>query len=268
MRDCREEPRTIPKKRRIRPDDEEGGGAECLGKTMGFWLWLAFHGYFLVLLTMARGVKPKAAARGRGRGASTRRPTSRKAPLAPASPTLAKCASTPTSDSKKLKQLERRDTDDQVDRVIEQKLSSVPAHVIVGAVAKDGVTKVRDFIAAEIRTLRGTTKRLSTRFWSSFNDHFDIDVNASDILEEPPANEEIADELVEKISLAHADNPAERTCEGVERYLEFNTLSKREMYLLIKASQEGPTLSKAFSVKLRVNIVKYFARSHATNHVS
>ena len=158
-----------------------------MGKTMGFWLWLAFHGYFLVLLTMARGVKPKAAARGRGRCASTRRPpTSRKAPLAPASPTLATSASTPTSDSKNLKQLERRDTDDQVDRVIEQKLSSVPAHVIVGAVAKDGVTRVRDFIAAEIRTLRGTTKRLSTRFWSSFNDHFDSNVNASDILEEPP----------------------------------------------------------------------------------
>ncbi len=212
---------------------------------------------------MARGARPKATARGRGRGNTRRPPTSRKAPLAPASPQLTTSCATPTSDSKKLKQLERRDTDDQVDRVIEQKLSSVPEHVIVGAVAKDGVTKVRDFIAAEIRTLRGTTKRLSTRFWTSFNDHFDINVNASDILEEPPPDEEVADELVEKIMLAHADNPAERTCEGVDRYLEFNTLNKREMYLLIKASQEGPTLSKAFSVKLRVTIVKYFARSES-----
>ena len=68
--------------------------------------------------------------------------------------------------------------------------------------------------------------------------------------------------------LAHADNLAERTCEGVDRYLEFNTLSTREMYLLIKASQEGPTLSKALSVKLRVTIVKYFARSEKPTRVN
>ena len=61
--------------------------------------------------------------------------------------------------------------------------------------------------------------------------------------------------------LAHADNPAERTCEGVDRYLEFNTLNKKDMFLLLKASQEGPMLTKAFSVKLRVSLVKYFARS-------
>ena len=203
----------------------------------------------------ARSSKPKAA-----KASKQTKPAKKKPSLAPASPTL-RHPSTPQSDTKKLKQLERRDTDDQVDRVIELKLGSVPAHVIVGAVAKDGVTKVRDFIAAEIRTLRGTPRRLSTRFWCSLNEHFDINVSASDCLEEPPGDNEIADELVEKIMLAHADNPAERSCEGVDRYLEFNTLNKKEMYLLLKASQEGPTLPKASSVKLRVSIVKYFARS-------
>ncbi len=65
--------------------------------------------------------------------------------------------------------------------------------------------------------------------------------------------------------VAHADNLAERTCEGVDRYLEFNTLNRKELYLLLEASQEGPTVSKAFSAKLRVSIVWYFARSGKTN---
>ena len=70
---------------------------------------------------------------------------------------------------------------------------------------------------------------------------------------------------------AHADNPAERTCDGVDRYLEFNTLSKNETCVLLKASQEGPTLTKAFSIKLRFSIARHFARSghvHSITHVA
>ena len=66
----------------------------------------------------------------------------------------------------KRRRCERRDTDDQVDRVIDRKLlSKYPKEVVEGAQAPDGTTP-RSMIREEIVATKCKGERLKTEFWT------------------------------------------------------------------------------------------------------
>lgn len=161
----------------------------------------------------------------------------------------------------------RRDTDDAVDRAMDTRL--LPHYSIgklEGAVNSKG-QRVRDRIAEQVRKNRPEKKKLTTQFWTELINAFHLvpETSGSGELPDPdPEDVHVREDLLERIGMAHADNPAGRSVEPLERYLErCEDLSYVELYGCIKASMEGPRVIRSASGRLLVAILKYIARSGA-----
>ena len=109
--------------------------------------------------------------------------------------------------------------------------------------------------------MRGQHKKyLASKFWTQFFQDFDLTVEPLDRVPKP-VGEAVDSQLVLAFKVAHHDNPAQRSAEPFERLVE--TLREpnfTEFFGMLKASVEGPTMSKTMSVKLRVAILTYVAR--------
>ena len=125
----------------------------------------------------------------------------------------------------------------------------------------EGGIQVHEYIKAALRSHNKERKNLSTKFWCGFVDQYDFGSSIIDDLELPADSLVVNEDLVNKISMCHDANPATRSTEQLERYLEFSTLNRREIYGIIGASEEGPSVSRAFSVTMKVAVLKYFART-------
>ena len=77
-----------------------------------------------------------------------------------------------------------------------------------------------------------------------------------------PEGGEVSDELLEKIGIAHSDNPASRSVEPLERFLdECGDLSYVEMYGILQAAMEGPLVIRASSIRMLVSVLRYIGRN-------
>lgn len=162
----------------------------------------------------------------------------------------------------KNRRLERRDTESQVERVVQGRLGKQFTIEAINGVVNDKGEHVREYIARHIRENRSSAKYLSSRFWTTFFSEFDLQVKVLGDLPEPPdPDEAVDDRWLKALKIAHNDNPSKRTVEPIERLLE--TMQKpnyTELYGLILSSQEAPTMCRASSVRMRVAILGCIAR--------
>jgi hypothetical protein len=124
-----------------------------------------------------------------------------------------------------------------------------------------GGIQVRDFIKAELRTHKDQARNLSTKFWCRFSAQYDFGSSLMDDLELPLDTLGVSSDLLSKISVCHESNPATRSTEPLERYLEFcQPLNRREIYGILAACEESHSLSRSFSIQMKTSVLKYFAR--------
>lgn len=162
----------------------------------------------------------------------------------------------------KRRQLERRNTEEQVRRIISRKLGHLDAHVIKTQTNAKGQT-VFMWIRDILKSKKITNGRLSTQAWTQFWREFDLSGDISDRLPRPPDNNDdpIDEELVEGLLAARHANPAERSPVALTRYLETAPkMSEANLYGLLQAVQIGPNLLRSHAMKMQVATLQYFAR--------
>ena len=131
----------------------------------------------------------RAAQKNSGRNAT---PASKRAKAEPSS--SAKSGGETPSKVDERRRLDRRDTDERVDRIIARKLAGrFPHELIEGATAADGIT-VRETIAAEVRLRRGSNEYLRQEFWVQFFAKFKFHEGVSGFLPEPSSKAEVRPE--------------------------------------------------------------------------
>lgn len=173
----------------------------------------------------------------------------------------AAAAAAPLPAVKRRRQAGRRDSDEQVERVVEARLAHIPP-VLWEAKVNSGGETLRSAIKAELKRNAPQNKRISTKFWATVNTEFDLCVNLGDALAEPPDGEDIDMPLLEALEAARSENPATRTAAPLERYLEHTgKLNRTNTYGLLRLVLEGPELSRPLAVKCQMAVMKYFART-------
>ena len=164
--------------------------------------------------------------------------------------------------SQKRRRLNRRDSDDQVERLIVSKLSNFTSEAIEGTQSSDGVS-IRDYLKGSLREFKNDKKRFNPRFWVTFFQKFPLKRSAAERLEMPEmVYGEISDELLTCLAAAHSENPATRSVEPLERFLEHcGELTKPEVYGLLNGVMEGPMVTRQQSYRCLTAILGYIART-------
>jgi hypothetical protein len=170
-------------------------------------------------------------------------------------------AMTPTNSSKR-KRTNRRDVEGQAVRLA--KLFLVPkfGQAIMGKVNKDG-EKLLMVIQEKLVDLQLSNKYWTNQHWMEVYESFDLAVPIANKLAKPPDTDEPPrDELLEKLAVIHAKNPAERSGEPLEMYLMHleTDLSHREMFGVLVACGESPIVTRACHFRCYMAIVSYMGR--------
>ena len=87
-----------------------------------------------------------------------------------------------TNNDAKRRQLNRRDSDDKVNRVVVERLGHIPQSLWEHKVNENGLT-IRDIIKKEMKGL-AAGKRLSTKSWVKLHSDFALCESLADALEE------------------------------------------------------------------------------------
>ena len=105
-------------------------------------------------------------------------------------------ASVGSGSSQKLRRVDRRDTEAQVDRVIQSRLApQFPIEAINGVVNAKG-EHVRTFIARHIRENRGSQRYLTSKFSTEYFAEFDLQVCMLNCMPQPCLEEEVDEQIV------------------------------------------------------------------------
>jgi hypothetical protein len=161
------------------------------------------------------------------------------------------------------RQLERRETDDQFERIRDRKLSFVPLEVFSTKVDCNGIS-AKDCIKAEIRANKVTKSRLSTKFWIGFWEKYDFGDVLADTLPCPPESDVVDSELLEAIGAARAENPVERSPDELIRYLRnCKGMNERSYFGVFTTMQEGPTLGHKHAVRIQVAVLELIGRTRS-----
>jgi hypothetical protein len=161
------------------------------------------------------------------------------------------------------RQLERRETDEQFERIKDRKLSFVPIEVFSTKVDTDGIS-AKDCIMAEVRRNKITKSRLSTKFWVGFWEKYDFGDVLADTLPCPPEADVVDSELLEAIGVARQDNPIERNPDELVRYLRnCKGMNERSYFGVLTTMQEGPTLGHKHAVRIQVAVLELIGRTRS-----
>jgi hypothetical protein len=161
----------------------------------------------------------------------------------------------------KRRRVERRDTEDQVERVIATRLLPQFRLEDVNGIVSAAGEHIRPYLARHIHDNKSGAKYLTSRFWTQFFKVFDLKVQGLSGVPEPQTEEEVSDALTRAMQTAHHDNPAQRSVEPLERLLE--TMLKPnylEFFGLVQCAQEAPTMSRPSSLRLKMAILSLVAR--------
>lgn len=145
-----------------------------------------------------RGRPPGARGAGKAKAKAKAAPKATAAPKAPAAPQAAtrdasdaELEETLSDDSggvstaKKRRQLNRRSSDEQVERALAQRLSHLPDEVWRTKVNKDGLS-ISEYVKRAHKKMHSDGKKLGTKFWSDVYNEFDLNESCADALEDPP----------------------------------------------------------------------------------
>ena len=109
--------------------------------------------------------------------------------------------------------LHRRDTDDQVERIMK---GNVFPHFTreraESVVDSDGVTPA-EAIAEDVRRLRGSKAKMRPPFWDAWRQRFGLTLSTEIVLPDPVVDDnsaKVAEDLVDSVALMHCPNPAAR----------------------------------------------------------
>ena len=167
---------------------------------------------------------------------------------------------------KQRRQLDRRDTDEQIARYIDRKLSHVDPARIKNMRNAEGES-INDFIRTELKAKRVKQGRLSSAFAVRLYKSFDLDSTEWSDLPEPPqpGDEEEEDdgnqELYECTEKAHAENKFERDATPLCNFLSTcDELSEQDFHSLLLGSLPGPLMDDATSEKVHMAILHYISR--------
>jgi hypothetical protein len=162
----------------------------------------------------------------------------------------------------KRRRLQRRHTEEQVKRLVKVNLEPKFGKQVLAKVGKSGVGMF-EYMCDVLRDLKGSDAYWTSANWVALYSEFGLQVSLEDKLEDPPLTDGCPSEaLTYALSVAHSPNPADRSSEKVERFLEnCEALNQTEVYGMLIACSESPVISKALHAKLFVAIAKFFART-------
>ena len=164
------------------------------------------------------------------------------------------------------RRLDRRDTEDQIDRIVQRKLlPKFPKEIISGAVAADGSTP-RGMIADEIRRTRTKGEHLKQEFWARFFVKHPLHRGVIALLPMPPDDQEVRHGVTEAIAPLKNKNPVCRQADHISQYLSLATdLNEAEIYAIVVAAQESTTVTSAMNIKTMLGIMRYAQRNSYLN---
>jgi len=165
------------------------------------------------------------------------------------------------------RQLERRDTDEQVERALGKRLNHIPVSRWQGAVDEEGVD-FWTFIGRSLKKAHSTGKKLGTKFWAATYERFGLNESAAADLADPPEDEVVDPNLLAVLSVANNGNPAGNPGAPFERYMSHcGTMNRRSFYGMCGATCESPTMSRAVAQRCQVAILKYLAGEEDKEHI-
>lgn len=159
------------------------------------------------------------------------------------------------------KRLFRRDSDDKVERVIGRKLSHLDSCMLDSRRNAKGET-VRDAIRSGLKKLGSKRKYLSPEFWTDLYTDFDLHSAIFTHLPDAPDGLQVSDDLLEALVPASSENPACRSSEPLQAYLDYATapVNKAERLLLLQACAEGPFVTRKQAHKLHLMVLKHMGK--------
>jgi len=127
---------------------------------------------------------------------------------------------------------------------------------------------ISDFVKSAIREKRKSNGRLGSKFTLQLYEVFDLHSHVFDELSEASTDEEDADaELVDKLSTAHDENPAQNRPKPLINLLcRAGRYSKLNYYALLRGSVEDPLLSHQNAVKVQVAVLGYVKKHNMHIH--
>ena len=156
--------------------------------------------------------------------------------------------------------LQRRDTEDAVDRLYNTRLKAISKERLASATNKKG-EKLRGFLLEAERKRRSSQTRFSTTFWVDIFADFNLLSDWSDALEEPSSKEDYSREFLEKLDVLHSSNPAHRSPKPVSLYLEVcPALNYSELYGLAQAIQVSPVVTPSAYQAVMLSLLTHVAR--------
>lgn len=226
-----------------------------------------------------RGRPPGARGAGKAKAKAKAAPKATAAPKAPAAPQAATRDASDAeleetlsddgggvSTAKKRRQLNRRSSDEQVERALAQRLSHLPDEVWRTKVNKDGLS-ISEYVKRAHKKMHSDGKKLGTKFWSDVYNEFDLNESCADALEDPPEDLPVSKDLLMALASARSGNPCGTPAAQLERFLErCGVLNRAELYGLFRAAMEGPSLPRVVAVKCQVAILRYLGRTPGFNN--
>ena len=211
--------------------------------------------------------KGKAKAKPKGKGKAKAKPKSLPFLVVGAPPVIPPpfIAIEDDEDGTNVRSLERRSSDEQVERYCERKLSHVPDERM--ETLRDGENlSIKGFIKKELRQKRLVQGRLASAFTVILYTRFDLLTGTWDLLPKPVRS--VRDnELIEFLELCHDENPCLRSIKPLIGYLlGVKLLDQMNFIALLKGVLAGPLLAIEKAFRLQAAVLEYIARTEANIH--
>jgi hypothetical protein len=176
--------------------------------------------------------------------------------------------------TKDRRQLDRRDSDDQADRVIAQsgRLDHFPAQLWQNVTDENGqdVRKFVKAINAKLLKMNPKGRWTPKMRWALF-EHFGLTNRLADFFKAPGEEDGAPDmDMFSRLKQAHKDGSSiDARASPTEWFLaDCPNLSRASLYGLIVMSLEGKTLTRPVAMRLHVAILRYFARTESVRFAS
>ena len=162
--------------------------------------------------------------------------------------------------SKRRRQLQRRDTEEKVERAIQLHFGHVP-RMIIETKTIQGMT-VRERITHDMRSLKTNGGRLGAKYWTDLVQEYASSCDPCHALVVKDAGEAVRDALVAALQHSTSTNPAQRTHEPLLNYLsQCNDMNQKEFVGLLRAAHKVSGTGKLSSDQLMVGIMKFIAKN-------
>ena len=162
---------------------------------------------------------------------------------------------------RRCRELKRRDSEEQVLRLVNDKLVPEFGPGVEQKISKDGLWKLLDYMLHVLRALKKEGKYWTKKNWTDVYGYFPLKLDVASLLDPPNDDDDVRPEILVALSGPHHKNPAMRTSESLERFLENVTdLNMKELYGLMTGLVESSIVTKSMHERCYAAIGNYFCR--------